>query len=709
MSKRTNDDELVFLPLGGSNEIGMNFNLYGFGPPTPAKWIVVDLGVTFGDQTTPGVEVILPDPTFIEEHADDILGIVLTHAHEDHIGAVAWLWPRLQGAALRHALHRLPAAREAARGGPAGRAQITEVPLGGTIKLGPFELDLITLTHSIPEPNGLAIRTPLGTVLHTGDWKIDADPLIGAATDIGAIRRLGDEGVLAMVCDSTNVFVDGPGRLRGRRARGADPADRQPEGQGGGGLLRLQRRAHGHHHPRRRGQRPAGLPGRPLDAPDVVGRQVGGPDGGPGALPRRSRGQEDFPPTRSSTSAPAARARARAALSRIADGTHPHVNLGAGDACVFSSRIIPGNEIPIRNLQNKLADRGVRLYTERDHPGIHVSGHPCRDELAEMYHWARPQIAVPTHGERRHLLEHAAFARDLQVPQQVTPRNGDMVRLAPGRAEIIDEVPAGRLYVDGGMVTVENGDALRERRHAASNGVVAVSVVLDGKNKIVSGPQVRAMGLPSEPDYALDDILDDLADEAEQALDRLKGQDRELDETVEAAMSRAVKKASQRIWGRRPVVETTVLRLRRAWEWSRIPPHHSLLTALSGVAFRQGAYADQKPIHLCPAADLVRAGRAGRWQTARPCWNAIAAGEGQAVTVSGLNGALGGSSRLRDWTRRPCRGWARHSARRRATGSTARATASGSSSRRSSPTSTLKALEAPGLADCSEEWSAANS
>jgi len=252
---------------------------------------------------------------------------------------------------------------------------------------------------------------------------------------------------------------------------------------------------------------------------------------------------------------------ARAALSRIADGSHPHVSLGSGDACIFSSRVIPGNEIPIRNLQDRLADRGVRLYTERDHPGIHVSGHPCRDELAEMYRWARPQISVPTHGERRHLLEHAAFARDLQVPQQVTPRNGDMVLLAPGRAQIIDEVPAGRLYVDGGMVTAENGDALRERRHAAFNGMLSVSLVLDGKNKIASGPQVRAMGLPSEPDYPLDDILDDLAEDAEQAFNRLRGEDREFDDTVEGAISRAVKKASQRIWGRRPVVETTVLRL----------------------------------------------------------------------------------------------------------------------------------------------------
>ena len=217
--------------------------------------------------------------------------------------------------------------------------------------------------------------------------------------------------------------------------------------------------------------------------------------------------------------------------------------------------------MPIRNLQNRLADQGVRLYTERDHPGIHVSGHPCRDELAQMYAWARPTIAVPTHGERRHLLEHAAFAEDLQVPQTVTPRNGDMVRLAPGRAGIIDEVPAGRIYVDGGVLTPENGDALRERRHAAFNGVLTVAVVLDGRGKIASGPQVRAVGLPADADYPMDEVLDDLADEAEKALLRLSGDDREVDDIVEAALSRTIKKAAHRTWGRRPVVETTVLRI----------------------------------------------------------------------------------------------------------------------------------------------------
>ncbi|MEO8812474.1 MAG: ribonuclease J, partial [Caulobacteraceae bacterium] len=249
------------------------------------------------------------------------------------------------------------------------------------------------------------------------------------------------------------------------------------------------------------------------------------------------------------------------ALSRIADGSHPHVKLGQGDACIFSSRIIPGNEIPIRNLQNKLADRGVRLYTERDHPGIHVSGHPCRGELTRMYHWARPQIAVPTHGERRHLLEHAALARDLQVPQTVAPRNGDMVRLAPGPAEIVAEVPAGRLDVDAGVVTPENGDALRERRHAAVNGMLAVSVALDGRGRVASPPRVKGFGLPGDEDCPLGEALEDLADEARDMLARLSAEERDDDHAVESALSRVVKKAAFRIWKRRPVVETTVLRV----------------------------------------------------------------------------------------------------------------------------------------------------
>jgi ribonuclease J len=554
------DDELVFLPLGGSNEIGMNFNLYGFGPPHARKWIVVDLGVTFGDQTTPGVEVILPDPTFIEEHAKDILGIVLTHAHEDHIGAVPWLWERLKAPMYATPFTAFLLREKLREANLLDEARITEVPLSGSITLGPFEVTLITLTHSIPEPNGLAIRTPLGTVLHTGDWKIDPDPITGEVTDHEAITRLGDEGVLAMVCDSTNVFVDGEagseatvrvalanliGQLKGKVAAACfasnvarmDSIIRAAEANG----------------------RRVCLVGRSMIRMSAAARSVG-----------LLAGVQPFISDVEATHFPAGKVlylctgsqgEPRAALARVADGTHPHLSLGAGDSCVFSSRVIPGNEIPIRNLQNKLADRGVRLFTERDHPGLHVSGHPCRDELKQMYRWARPQIAVPTHGERRHLLEHVNLARDMQVAQALAPRNGDMVRLAPGRAEIIDEVPAGRLYVDGGMVTPENGEALRERRHAAFNGVLTVAVALDGKGRIASGPQVRALGLPGEEGYELGEAIDDLAQEAERALKRLSGPDRDDDHAVEQALSRAVKKAAYRIWERRPVVETTVLRV----------------------------------------------------------------------------------------------------------------------------------------------------
>ena len=553
-------DELVFLPLGGSNEIGMNFNLYGYGPPHARKWIVVDLGVTFGDQTTPGVEIILPDPTFIEEHARDILGIVLTHAHEDHIGAVAWLWPRLKAPLFATPFTAFLLREKLREQNLLDKAKITETPLGGTISLGPFEVTMVTLTHSIPEPNGLAIRTPLGTVLHTGDWKIDPDPITGALTDEDAIRRLGDEGVLAMVCDSTNVFVEGEagseamvretlnvliGQLKGRVAAACFASN----------VARMDtiiRAAESH-------GRSVCLVGRSMIRMAAAARSVGLLEGvGPFVTEPEAR---SYPDNHILYLCTGSQGEPRAALSRIADGSHPHVRLGKGDSCVFSSRIIPGNDIPIRNMQNKLADLGVRLYTERDHPGIHVSGHPCRDELRRMYQWARPHISVPTHGERRHLLEHAALAKDLQIPHAVAPRNGDMVRLAPGAPGIIDEVPAGRLYVDAGVVTAENGDALRERRHAAFNGMLAVSVVLDGRGKLAAGPQVRALGLPSDGDYTLEEALDDLADEARTALFRLSADDREIDHAVEAALSRTLKKAAFRIWKRRPVVETTVLRL----------------------------------------------------------------------------------------------------------------------------------------------------
>ena len=553
-------EELVFLPLGGSNEIGMNLNLYGFGPPQKRKWIVVDLGVTFGDQTTPGVEIITPDPTFLEDNRDDVLAIVLTHAHEDHIGAVGWLWPRIKAPIYATPFTAFLVREKLRDKGLLDQVKIIEVPLSGRFDIGPFGIELITLTHSIPEPNGMAITTPLGTVLHTGDWKLDPDPILGAPTDAAKLRRMGDQGILAMVCDSTNVFQEGVAgseadvrvaltelitKLKGKVAVGcfASNVARMDS------VIRAAEAA---------GRRVC-LLGRSMHRMTAAARSVGLLEDVQAFVPDTDA--RHFPDNAILFLCTGSQGEDRAALSRIAHGTHPHLKLGAGDSVVFSSRVIPGNDIPIRNLQNALSDRGVRIYTDRDHPGIHVSGHPCRDELAQMYQWARPQIAVPTHGERRHLIEHLAFAREHGVPEQIAPRNGDVVRLAPGPAAIVDEAPSGRLFLDGNILTPENSEPLRERRHAAANGVLMVAVTLSAKNKLAADVEVRAVGLPAEGDYPLREVLDDLAEDAEDAVEDLSADDRADDIAVRKAVARTLKKASQRIWSRRPVVETLVTRL----------------------------------------------------------------------------------------------------------------------------------------------------
>lgn len=551
-------DELVFLPLGGSNEIGMNLNAYGFGPVHDRKWILVDVGVTFGDHTTPGVDVIVPDPTFLE--GETILGIVLTHAHEDHIGALGWLWPRLK-APLYATPFTAYLIREKLRDAGLGdRVKIHEVPLGGTIDLDPFHIEMVTITHSTAEPNGLAITTPLGLVLHTGDWKIDNDPVVGERTDIDTIRRLGDEGVLAMVCDSTNVFVEGSagsegevrdalaeliGSLSGRIAVGCFASN----------VARLDSVVRAAEAAGRR----VALAGRSMHRITAAARSVGMlSDIKPFLSEEEAR---RWPADQLLYLCTGSQGEPRAALSRVAEGNHPFIKLGKGDHCIFSSRMIPGNELAIGRLQDALSERGVRIYTDRDHPGIHVSGHPCRDELRQMYQWARPQIAIPTHGMRRHIAEHALLAKEMQVPETVTPRNGDMVRLAPGPAAIIDEVPSGRLFVDGGMLVEEMGEALRERRHAASNGLILVSFALDRRGKLASSIDVRGIGLPGDEDQPLGDLLDELAERAEDAVRKLKGEALEDEMVIEQAVARALKKASQGIWDRRPIVETIVLRV----------------------------------------------------------------------------------------------------------------------------------------------------
>jgi len=556
--KKQADDEFVFLPLGGSGEIGMNLNLYGYGPERDRQWLIVDVGVTFGDLSTPGVDVIVPDPAFLE--GEKIRGIVLTHAHEDHIGALGWLWTRMKAPLYATPFTAYLIREKLREAGILDQVELIEVPLGGSINLGPFDVTFVTMTHSIAEPNGLAIKTPLGTVLHTGDWKIDDDPIIGGVTDAKAISQLGDDGVLAMVCDSTNVFVEGSagseggvrdalteliGGLKGRIAVGCfasnvarmDSVIRAAEAAG----------------------RRVSLAGRSMHRITAAAKHVGMlHDIKPFLSEQEAR---IWPADEILYLCTGSQGEVRAALSRVAEGTHPYVKLSNGDHCIFSSRVIPGNELSVGRLQDKLADRGVRLYTEKDHRGIHVSGHPCRDELKQMYAWARPKIAVPTHGMRRHLAEHANLAKDMGVPETVTPRNGDMVRLAPGPAAIIDEVPSGRLYVDGGRLVTEQGEALHERRHASTNGVLIVSFAMDRRGKIVSDIDVRAIGLPGDDEAPLGDALDDLAERVEQTVLKLKGPALEDEMVIEQAISRVLKKASQQIWDRRPIVETIILRL----------------------------------------------------------------------------------------------------------------------------------------------------
>ena len=556
--KKHTDDELIFLPLGGSGEIGMNLNLYGYGPERDRQWLVVDVGVTFGDLSTPGVDVIVPDPSFLE--GEKIRGIVLTHAHEDHIGALGWLWTRMKAPLYATPFTAYLIREKLREAGILDQVQLIEVPLGGTIDLGPFQVTMVTMTHSIAEPNGLAIKTPLGTILHTGDWKIDDDPVIGGVTDADAITKLGDEGVLAMVCDSTNVFVEGSAGseggvrealselisgLKGRIAVGCfasnvarmDSVIRAAEAAG----------------------RRVSLAGRSMHRITAAAKHVGMlHDIKPFLSEQEAR---VWPADEILYLCTGSQGEVRAALSRVAEGTHPYVKLSKGDHCIFSSRVIPGNELSVGRLQDKLADRGVRLYTEKDHRGIHVSGHPCRDELKQMYEWARPKIAVPTHGMRRHLVEHANLAKDMGVPEAITPRNGDMVRLAPGPVAIIDEVPSGRLYVDGGRLVTEQGEALHERRHASTNGVLIVSFAMDKRGKIVSDIDVRGIGLPGDEEAPLGDSLDDLAERVEQVVGKLKGEALQDEIVIEQAISRALKKASQQIWDRRPIVETIILRL----------------------------------------------------------------------------------------------------------------------------------------------------
>ena len=561
MTKKS-DEELVFLPLGGCGEIGMNLNAYGYGPAHDRRWILIDVGVTFGGDDTPGIDLITPDPAFLEDQGDNIDAIFLTHAHEYHIGAIGLILPRLQTRAPIYATPftaHLAQAKLIERG--LKKTSIDVLPLGAEVQAGPFKVRYITLTHSIPEPNALALETPLGTILHTGDWKIDPDPQLGDATDIEALSKLGDDGVLAMVCDSTNVFVEGESgsegvvrenlikliaSLTGRIAvtTFASNVARvasviEAASQAGRSVCLVGRSMH-------KITDAAVATGVIKDLPDLISEEQAGslPDDNLLFLCTGSQGE------------------ARAALGRISRDDHRHISLGDGDTVIFSSRVIPGNEKGIYDMQNALAEKGVRIITDKMTEGpIHVSGHPARDELRRMYQWVRPKISVPVHGERRHIVEHAAYAKSLQVSEAVTPRNGDLIRLAPGKAQIIDNVPNGRLYLDGSRLVPAESEGIRDRRALANWGYVSVAIAIDEDGDVVDGPLLAARGL-SEPDgSAADESLIDVDEAAELAISEMKRRRRMDDDEVERVLARAVKKSCERTFGRKPIVDVSVLRV----------------------------------------------------------------------------------------------------------------------------------------------------
>lgn len=552
-------DELVFLPLGGCGEIGMNLNAYGYGPPHARRWIIVDVGVTFGSLDTPGIDLICADPEYLIGETID--AIFLTHAHEDHIGAIGLLYPRLRTKAPIYATPftcELVKSKMDERGISA--RWLNPVSLGATINAGPFTVTYVTLTHSIPEPNALAIRTPLGVVLHTGDWKIDPEPQIGDATDITGLTRLGDEGVLAMVCDSTNVFEQGES--------GSEESVRQ-------GLIDLISQQSGAVAVTTFASNVARVKSI-IEAAELSGRSVSLVGRSMHRIAAAAKAVGILPPNitfvdeADAASLPAenvlylctgSQGETNAALGRIARGDHRNVVLGEGDSVIFSSRVIPGNEREIFSMQNMLSDLGVRVITPRMvDQRIHVSGHPCRDELRQMYQWVRPRISVPVHGERRHIMEHATFAKSLQVPEAVTPKNGSLVRLAPGPAEIMDEVPAGRLFLDGSDLIPEASLGLVERRKLALAGIIIASVSIDDSGAVADGPLIMVKGL-SEPDGRVaDERIETLEEAAESALASMKAKDRVNDEAVERAVGRALRKACEKTFGLRPMIEVLVLR-----------------------------------------------------------------------------------------------------------------------------------------------------
>jgi ribonuclease J len=549
--------ELVFAPLGGVGEIGMNLSIYGLGDGRTRSWLAVDLGVSFAtEEQLPGIDLIFPDIRFLEQERKNLAGLVLTHAHEDHYGAVLDLWPKLKFPVF--ATPFTAALLAAKRAGEPGAPEIpvTIVQLGSRFKVGPFDVELVSMAHSIPESNALIIRTPCGTVLHTGDWKIDPTPILGDVTDEKRLRALGEEGCLALVGDSTNAVRDGRSPSEADVGKTISELIKNARGRVAvttfaSNVARLRTVAEA----ARAADREVVVVGRAMERVVQIARELGYLDGVPDFRPVDAYGY--LPPNKVVALCTGSQGEARAALARIAEDQHPEVTLSRGDTVIFSARTIPGNEKAVGRIINGLIDQGITVITDRTHL-VHVSGHPRRAELAELIGWVRPKILIPAHGEALHLSEHAKLARSLGIKEVVQCRNGDLVRIAEGHAGIIDEVPSGRLYKDGAILVEADARTVADRKRLSFAGSVSVAIAITDKGQLAADPELDLIGIP-ERDRAGDLIAEAVEDAILQTFESLPRKRRGDPDSVAEAIRRAVRAAVNERWGKKPMCHVHVL------------------------------------------------------------------------------------------------------------------------------------------------------
>ena len=488
-------EELIFCPLGGSGEIGMNMNLFAYGKPDNQKWVIVDIGVTFADDSVPGIDLIYPDPGFIIDKKDDLLGIVLTHAHEDHIGAIAHIWPKLKCKIYATPFTSILIAEKFKEKKIDITSYLQIVELNSTLNLHPFKIEFITLTHSILEPNGLKIETPVGNILHTGDWKCDPDPLIGDNINSKRLKEIGKEGVLTMICDSTNVFSAGrAGSELDVRKNMLKVFERLKKRIIVTSFASNVARMESVFYCSQKTGRQIALVGRSMHRIYKAARQCGYLQNV--IEPLEARDVKNTAREKIVYLCTGSQGEPMGAMTRISNYTHPDVFIERGDAVIFSSKIIPGNEKKLYKLHNQLVKEGIEVVSE-DSEFIHVSGHPNREDLKDMYNWIKPKSVIPVHGEHRHMIEHINFAKEMQVPYPVKVENGDVVQLFPGdKPKVVDKAPVGRMYVDGNISVGEESQSIKDRRNLSYNGFLEITLIVNNIGTIIKKPIISFRGIP---------------------------------------------------------------------------------------------------------------------------------------------------------------------------------------------------------------------